>query len=276
MKSANLLAVVWLCLATGGFTQTAHSPLIAYYLSSGAYSKNFQDAFSVISNIGALSALKNFSAGVYGERRFMLAETGLYTAVVTVPATFGNLALQADYFGYTAYNESQVGIAYGLPVSEKIGIGAKFNYYHLRIPSYLSASAVNFEIGSVIHISNQLHTGVSVYNPLSSPLGRHTGEKIASIYKAGIGYEMSASFFTQLEVIKEKNRDVNIHAAFQYKPLKELMAKAGIFTGTSSGYFGVGYLYRQLRMDVSVSFHQQLGISPGLLLLYQLNKSTEQ
>lgn len=276
MKSANLLTVAWLCLSTGGFTQTTHSPLVSYCFSSGAYSKSFQDAFSLISNIGALSTLKNFNAGVYGERRFMLAETGLYTAVVTVPTASGNFALQTDYFGYTAYNESQIGIAYGLPVSEKIGIGAKFNYYHLRIPSYLSASAVNLEIGSVIHISNQLHTGVSVYNPLGSPLGKNTGEKIASVYKAGIGYEMSASFFTQLEVIKEKNRDANVHVAFQYKPLKTLLARAGIFTGTSSGYFGVGYLYRQLRMDVSVSFHQQLGISPGLLLLYELRKSTGQ
>ncbi|HRO45045.1 hypothetical protein [Agriterribacter sp.] len=276
MKSANLLTVAWLCLSTGGFTQTTHSPLVSYCFSSGAYSKSFQDAFSVISNIGALSTLKNFHAGVYGERRFMLAETSLYTAVATIPSASGNFALQADYSGYKDYSESQVGIAYGLALSEDIGIGAKFNYYHLRIPSYLSASAVNFEIGSVIHISKQVHTGVSVYNPLSSPLGKHTGEKIASVYKAGIGYEMAPSFFTQVEIIKEKNRDVNVHAGFQYKPLEQLFARAGIFTGTSSGYFGVGYLYRQLRMDISVSFHQQLGISPGLLLLYQWTKSTKE
>ncbi len=276
MKSANLLIVLWLCLATGSFTQTIHSPIVSYYPSSGAYSKNFRDAFSIISNIGALSTLKNFHAGIYGENRFMLAETSLYTAVTTIPTASGGFALQADYSGYKDYSESQTGIAYALALSEDIGIGAKFNYYHLHIPSYLSASAINFEIGSVIHISRQVCTGVSVYNPLSSPLGKHAGEKIASVYKAGIGYEMSSSFFTQLEVIKEKDRDVNVHAGFQYKPLEQLFARAGIFTGTSSGYFGVGYLYRQLRIDISVSFHQQLGISPGLLLLYQWNKSTKE
>ena len=276
MKSANLLTMAWLYLSAISFAQTTHSPLVSYYPSSGAYSKSFQDAFSVISNIGALSTLKDFNAGVYGEKRFMLAETGLYTAVVAVPTASGNFALQADYSGYQAYNESQIGIAYGLPVSEKIGIGAKFNYYHLRIPSYLNASAINFEIGSVIHISDQLHTGVSIYNPLSSSLGKNTGEKIAAVYKAGIGYEMSASFFTQLEVIKEKDKDVNVHAALQYRPIKQLCARAGILTGTSSWYFGVGYLYKQLRMDFSFSFHQQLGISPGLLLLYKLNKSVKE
>ncbi|HRQ51868.1 MAG TPA: hypothetical protein PLR74_15080, partial [Agriterribacter sp.] len=257
MKSANLLTVVWLGLSTAGFTQTIHSPLVSYYPSSGAYSKSFRDAFSIISNTGALCTQQGLHAGVYGERRFMMAETSLYTTVVTLPAAPGNLALQADYSGYKDYSESQIGIAYGLALNEDIGIGAKFNYYHLRIPSHLSASAVNFEIGSVMRISNQLYTGVSVYNPLNSPLGKHTGEKIASVYKAGIGYEASPSFFSQLEIIKEKDRDVNVHAGLQYKPLEQLFARAGIFTGATSGYFGVGCLYRQLRVDISVSFHQQ-------------------
>ena len=276
MKSANLLAAALLCLTAIGFTQTTHTPLASYYPSSGAYSKNFADAFSLSSNIAALSAINSFSAGVYGERKFMLKETSLYTATIAMPTSSGNFALQADYFGYNVYSESQVGIAYAILLSNKAGIGAKFNYYNLRIPAYLNASAINFEIGSIIHISDQLHTGVSIYNPLSSPLGKNTGEKIASIYKAGLGYEMSASFFTQLEVIKEKDKDVNVHAGLQYRPIKQLFARAGIFTGTSSCYFGVGYLYRQLRMDFSVSFHQQLGISPGLLLLYQLNKSAKE
>ncbi|MCO5239295.1 MAG: hypothetical protein M9904_04510 [Chitinophagaceae bacterium] len=272
MKSANLLTIGCLCLAISGFCQTTHSPLVSYYPSSGAYSKKFQNAFSVISNIGALSDLDHPAAGVYGEKKFMLSETGLYTAVGTVPAISGNFALQTDYFGYADYNESQMGIAYGLPLNEHIGVAAKFNYYHLRIPSYLSASGVNFEIGSVIHISDQLHTGVSVYNPLNSALGKNSSERIAAVYKAGIGYEISASFFTQVEVIKETGANVNIHTAFQYKPIMQLLVSAGMFSGTSSGYCGVGFFYRQMRIDLSVSFHQQLGYSTGLLLLYQWNK----
>lgn len=276
MKSANLLTAVLLCAATASHTQTIHSPIVSYYPSSGAYSKSFRDAFSIISNIGALSTQKAFNTGVYGERKFMLSETGLYTTIVTVPTSSGNFALQADYFGYKAYNETQIGIAYGLLLNEKTGIGAKINYYTVRIPTYLSISSLNFELGTIIQISEQLYTGVSVYNPLNSSLGKNTGQKIASVYKTGIGYEMSASFLAQMEVIKEKDKDVNIHAALQYKPIARLFARVGIFTGTSSGYFGAGYLYRQLRMDISVSFHQQLGISPGLLLLYHFGKNPKE
>ncbi|HEX5026904.1 MAG TPA: hypothetical protein VFV68_16600 [Agriterribacter sp.] len=273
MKSANLLIVALLCITTNGISQTEHTTPVSYYPSSGAYSKNFSDAFSIISNPASLSTLNGFNAGVYGERRFMLAETSMYTAIAAMPSTSGNFAMQADYFGYAEYNESQIGLAYGIPVSEKIGIGAKFNYYNLHISSYGNTSAVNFEVGSLIHITEQLHTGVSVYNPLGSSLGKNTGEKLAPVYKAGIGYEMSSSFFTGLEVIKENGKNVNLHVSLQYKPLEQLFARIGMLTAPSSFYFGIGYENRQLRIDISANFHQQLGVSPGLLLLYQFKKS---
>ena len=89
MKSANLLTMALLCLTARGSTQTIHTPLASYYPSSGAYSKNFRDVFSLSSNIAALSVLNSFSAGIYGERRFMLEETSLCTAAIVVPAFSG-------------------------------------------------------------------------------------------------------------------------------------------------------------------------------------------
>lgn len=269
MKSANLLAIALLYIPVMGYSQnTTHSPIASYYPSSGAYSVNFRDAFSIISNIGALSMLQSGNAGAYGERKFMLKETGMYTAIVTLPVSSGNFALQTDYFGYQSFQESQIGLAYGLPLNETMGISAKINYYTIRIPTYFSLSSVNFEIGTVIQINDQIHTGVSIYNPLNSPFGKNSGQQLASVYKTGFGYEVSSTFLTQLEVIKEKDKDVNIHGSLQYKPLPQIFARAGYFTGTTTGYFGVGYLFHGLRIDFSMSFHQQLGVSPGLLLLY--------
>lgn len=277
MKSANLLVIALLYMPVIGYSQnaTVHSPIISHYPSSGAYSYNFRDAFSIISNIGALSMLQSGNAGVYGERKFMLAETGMYTAIVTLPVSPGNFALQTDYFGYQSFQESQIGLAYGIPLNETTGISAKINYYTIRIPTYFHLSTVNFELGTVIQISDQLHTGISIYNPLNSSLGKNSGQRIASVYKTGLGYEVSPSFLTQLEVIKEKDKDVTIHGSLQYKPLPQIFARAGYLTDRSSGYFGVGYLYKGLRADFSFSFHQQLGLSPGLLLLYQFNQNAK-
>ncbi|MFT3702381.1 MAG: hypothetical protein QM802_08430 [Agriterribacter sp.] len=276
MKSANLLLILYCYLTVPGLSQSTLSPQASHYLSSGAYSKNFSDAFSSVANTAALASIKNFTAGVYGERRFMLAEIGLYSSVIALPTKSGNFALTTQYFGYKAYNETEISIGYGRKVAEKIDVGARFNYHSVRIPAYGNASALNFDIGAIIHITEQLSSGISVHNPFNSKLGKNSDERLNAVYRAGLGYEFSANFFTAVEVIKEQGTNTSIHAGFQYKPIKQLFARAGIVTGNTSYYFGAGYLYKDLRLDVTVSIHQQLGLSPGLLLLYQFKKNKDE
>ncbi|MFT3945692.1 MAG: hypothetical protein QM763_03705 [Agriterribacter sp.] len=275
MKIANLLTY-FLCLNIYSQSQNVRSPVVAWYTSSGAYSKNFSDIFSINNNIAALAAVKNFSAAVYGEKRFMLAELGLYSTVLAIPTSSGNFSLSANYYGYKAYNESEISIGYGRKLGDKVDIGATFNYFSLHIPSYGKASALNFDIGAIFHITEQLHSGINIYNPLSSKFGRHTDEKLMSVYKAGLGYDFSASFFSGVEVIKEQGGATGIHASFQYKPIVQLFARAGIVTSNHSWYAGIGYLFKELRVDVTVSMHQQLGISPGILLLYAIKKQEKE
>lgn len=275
MKSANLLTC-FCCIAICTQSQNARSPVVAWYTSSGAYSKNFSDVFSINNNIAALAAVKNFSAAVYGEKRFLLTELGLYSAILAQTTASGNFSLSANYYGYKAYNESELSVGYGRKLSDKVDIGIKFNYFSLRIPSYGKASAFNFDAGAIFHITEQLHSGINIYNPLSSKLGRHTAEKLMPVYKAGLGYDFSTSFFSGIEVIKEQGSTTGIHASFQYKPVTQLFARAGIVTSNHSWYAGIGYLFKELRVDVTVSMHQQLGISPGILLLYGIKKQEKE
>jgi hypothetical protein len=43
--------------------------------------------------------IKNPSAGFYGEKRFLLAEMNLYSAIIAVSTQQGDFAFQAHYFG---------------------------------------------------------------------------------------------------------------------------------------------------------------------------------
>jgi hypothetical protein len=50
------------------------------------------------------------------------------------------------------------------------------------------------------------------------------------------------------------------------------MARAGIAANTSNLYAGVGLFLKTFRIDVVASYHPQLGITPGLLLIYNSSK----
>jgi hypothetical protein len=263
-----LLIIFNLCI----YGQTVRRPVAALYTGLGAYSIDHADVFSFTSNQASLAQVKHASAGVYGERRFLLDELALYQLAIAVPTKSGNFEVKAGYYGFSDYNESQMGLAYGRKLGSKVDVGVQFNYNAIRISSYGNSSAINFEIGTVLHLTDKLHAGVHAYNPVGGKFGKNQEEKLASVYTAGLGYEASEKFFVSAEIEKEESQPVNVNAGMQYKFLPQLMARVGIATNTSNVYAGVGLSLKSFRLDVVAGYHPQLGITPGLMLLYNFSK----
>jgi hypothetical protein len=252
--------------------QTLLKPISANYIGLGAYSLNHVDVFSFTSNQASLAQLKTAAAGVYGERRFFLNELNNYTAVLALPTSTGNFGLKTNYYGFSDYNETQLGLAYGRKLGSKVDIGAQFNYNGIRIAGYGNATAISFELGTVLHITDKLHAGVHVANPVGGKFGKNQEEKLSSVYTIGLGYDASEKFFISAEIEKEEDQPVNVNAGMQYKFLPQLLARVGMSTATSSAWFGLGLTIKTLRIDVTTNYHPQLGITPGLMLLFNFNK----
>ncbi len=252
--------------------QSLRKPIAAAYTGFGAYSVNHVDVFSITSNQAALAQIKNPTLGVYGEKRYLLA-ANMYSTIFAVPTKQGNFAFQADYFGYENYNESQLGMAYARGVGTKLDIGVKFNYYSFRIPGYQNSSAVNFEIGAIAHLTDKLNAGIHFYNPVGGNLAKTDHEKLSSVYTFGIGYEASESFLISAEIVKQEDLPVNVDVGMQYNFDKQFFARFGIASQSESPYFGAGVAWDNLRIDVSASYHPQLGVSPGLMLIVNFKPS---
>lgn len=252
--------------------QTVRNPITLTYPRTTTYSSLQQDVFSFVSNQAALASIKNFTAGVYGERRFMLQDLAGYSAAAAMPTTSGNFGFNAGYFGAAGYNEAVLSVAYARHLGEKIDVGVQFNYNSFRISNYGNASAVNFDAGLIIHLTGQLHAGLHAYNPTGSKMGKQGEERLPSIYSAGFGYDASEKFFFGAEVEKVEDLPLNVHAGMQYLFDEKLLARAGVSTSNSIFYFGVGYFLSDFRIDATASVHPQLGLTPGLMLVYYTKK----
>ncbi len=237
------------------------------YTSLGAYSTKQKDPFAFTNNQAALAQIENATAGVFGERRFMLAENSVYGVAAAIPTGKGNFGLQVNYAGFTNFNENKVGLAYARKLGKLLDLGVQFNYYGYRIPQYGNASSINFEIGAIMHFSDKLNGGIHVYNPVGGKLGKEQTEKLASAYKLGLGYDASDNFYVSAEIIKEEDKPVNVTGGVQYQFLKQFFARTGFVSETGGGFVGVGLGWKNFRLDVSGSYHPQLGFSPGLLMI---------
>lgn len=268
MKRCNWLCVVAILIAVHVSGQTLRRPLASGYTGLGAYSANHSDIFSITANQASLAQLQTAAVGVYGERRFLLNELNNFTAVAGVVTNSGNFALNTSYAGFSDYNETKLGLSYGRKLGKKVDVGAQFNYNGIRISGYGNAAAISFEAGTVLHISDKLHAGIHISNPVGGKFGKTQEEKLASVYTAGFGYDASEKFFFTTEIEKEEYQPVNVNAGLQYKFIPQLFVRMGVSTATSAGWLGVGLLLKSFRLDITTNYHPQLGITPGLLLLY--------
>lgn len=253
-------------------SQVLRRPLAAAYTGMGAYSMNHVDVFSFTANQASLAQLKNSAAGVYGERRFLLSELNNYTATIGLTTNSGNFGVKANYSGFSDYNETQLGLAYGRKMGNKVDIGAQINYQSIRINSYGNASAVSFELGTILHLTDKLHAGLHATNPVGGKFGKDQQEKLSSVYSFGIGYEASDKFLVSAEIQKEEDQAVNVNAGLQYKFIPQLLVRAGMSSATSAAWLGLGLTIKSFRLDVTTSYHPQLGITPGVLMLFNFNR----
>lgn len=276
-KMKTNLSLLLVCMLPCSFlsAQSLRYSIAQPYISLSAYSGRQNDPLSFSGNQAALASAKNTGVGVFGERRFLLKETSTYTLGVTLPTRLGNIAVLLNYAGFKNFNENKLGLAYAKRLGKFVDVGVQFNYYGYRVPAYGSTSSLNFEIGALLHLTDKLNAGIHVYNPVGGKLGKNSDEKLASSYKAGLGYDASDRFFICAEIIKEEDKPVNVIAGLQYHFAKQFFAKGGFISESGSVYAGAGVGWKNLRLDISSGYHPQLGFSPGLLLIVNFKSKTE-
>ena len=264
-----------LCLAIPGVirSQPLRQPLSFSYLGLGAYSSEQADVFSYTNNQAALAQIKGGCVGIYGERKFLLAATSAYKAALALTSKGGNFGLNLGYSGFKNFAEYQLGVAYAKQLAPWLDVGMQFNYHGYTVPAYTSASTVNFELGAIVHVNDKVAAAFHVYNPVGGTFAK-TQEKLSSIYKLGIGYDASDQLFIAAELVQQQACGLNVNAGLQYQFAKQFFLRLGVATGTSTGYLGAGISWKTLRLDLTTTYHAQLGLWPGLLLTSAIGKKS--
>ena len=248
--------------------------MLTRYTGIGTYSRKFTDVFSFTSNQAALAEIKSFASGVYTERRFMLKELDQYAGSMAIPFAQGGAGLSIMHRGDGQYRESQLGLAYGRGLGPNMALGVQFNYHLVGISGYGSAAAVHAEIGAVFHLTDQLHSGIHVYNLLNSRLRNEAGAKLPAVYSLGLGYEISDRLLMSAELGKTEDQPVNVNLGVHYAFVEQLFIRSGIATSSSQFFLGAGIKWRDIRLDVAGSYHLHLGVTPSLSLVFGRQKDT--
>jgi hypothetical protein len=270
------IAICSLCFIAKG--QVAVQPVAARYLNLAAYSRLHNDAFGGRANAASLASLKQGGIGVYGERRFFLDQLNLYNMAAALPTGSGTFGLSGSYFGFSQSNQTQASLSYGRKVAETVNVGASFHYHALsQAGIYGSSSAITGSLGIMMYLSDKIAAGINAFNPFRASWNKSNNEeRLPTRYTFGMGYDASENFYMSVELEKEENIPLNVNLGMHYQVIPQFFVRGGIATQTSSYFAGLGLDLLHFRLDIATSFHPQLGLSPGVLIMYQFGKKKEE
>ena len=270
MLKTFLSLFLLLAVATSSVAQLSE-PLVtgARGLAMGGTGLNVQDVHAAWGNPAGLSSIDHLGFSFYGEQRFTLTELKQVSAVAAMPmGKNGGIGLVLGYYGFDAYNEQRIGIAYGRKLSEKISLGTQLYSWSTRIPEYGSKTALSFELGIQVKISSQVSMGGKVINP--ARISVIDEEYLPTIMSVGLLYKPGKGISIAAEAEKDVLHPLRVKIGIEYNLLEAIDLRLGVVTSETQLSFGFGYrLKSHWQLNFATTYHQYLGFTPGIGLTYR-------
>jgi len=259
-------------LAQAGFDPSSRGGRSAGMGYNSVVSNEF---WSVFNNQAAMAWNAKLSAGVFFENRFSLKEMNTRGMGIVIPASkYDAFGLTYSQYGYSAYNETKIGLSYAKSFARKVAAGIQFDY--LRTASSIengSKGVFTFEFGLQSKVSKKMLIGFYAFNPIHSLLSDYNGytEYVPVVIRFGLAYQFSEKFILESEIEKDLHHDAIIRIGGDYKINETFFIRGGLSTGVVLYSFGVGTKWHGLTFDIASSYHQVLGISPSVSLNYDFS-----
>ena len=227
---------------------------------------------NVYNNQAALAYFSSVAVGIdYSQGYFSDKALSTKSGAFILPTKGGVFGINLSYFGFNAYNEQKIGLAYGKKLGQKLALGIQINYFRSYIGAdYGSAQAVSFEIGIYSKLSEKLELGAHIFNPIGVEIGKNTPESIPIAFQLGLLYHIDKNLLLATEVEKILDQKQSYKFGLEYLIGEHLSVRTGIATAPTLFTFGFGLKMKSFLLDIGTGFHQTLGFTPRVSLLFNI------
>lgn len=228
------------------------------------------DVWGYHNNPGALGKLESFTAGVSYENRFLLKELQSQGFAVAIPMKVGVISVGGHVYGYNQFRSYKGGLGYSMKLADKFYAGVQLNYQGLRLPqNYGSANSMTAEAGVYGEITDNWTFGVSVFNIGRTKLSEYQDDRYMTVMRFGSSYKFSDKVLLSGEFEKDLEHDFRFKTGLEYQVIDNFFVRGGVATAPVEVTFGFGYKFKQIQVDLGSAYHQILGWSPHVSLVFQ-------
>jgi hypothetical protein len=269
MKKELVMAGVFMLLILKGNSQQSFQAL-----GSTEAGVAMQGIWMSQTNSAGMADLKSFTAGIASRNRFLLPELSEKSVVVAFPLNRDVIGSSYYAFGGSLFEQSTLSLIYSRCFYKRIATGIRLNYYRYKSgDNTFDRHFANFDFGIRTIVAKDIAFGVNLINPGTVFQELNESSNTATGFTAGFLLGLSSMGSLSIDVRKHKGENPALHAALKYCNRKRFCVETGFTTNPFGAHFGVGIGYKNLAVDFSSEWHQFLGYSPAISLLYQFENN---
>jgi hypothetical protein len=228
-----------------------------------------QDAWSMQANQAGLAAIIKPMVSVAYKSEFFNPDLSTKSAVIIYPDRNNVFGLSFQNYGFSAYNEERIGIAYARNFGNTVFVALDFNFYQVKIPQYGSAQAYSFEAGIQFLPIDKLIIGGHIANPNLSNYHYNLNTIIPVSIEFGASYTFTDKLLFNTGIIKTLNSTADVRTGLEYSMIPWLKFRGGFSANPFRQYAGFGCKFANFYLDAAASTHSVLGYSPQIGISYE-------
>lgn len=217
-----------------------------------------QDEWSLLTNVGGLAELPNFTAGFSQYAVPSFKPFNRIAATVAIPMGVGAAGAAFYRFGDALYNEQLITAGY----ANKFGLaslGLKANYIQYYAEGFGRAGAFTVSFGGIAEITPRFLIGATIENINQPRVSSISENRIPTRFILGTGFKLSEKVFAITEIEKDLENSPLMKAGIEYELHKKFTARTGFNLNPQSAFGGLGFQLKKFKLDYAFQFHEYLG-----------------
>ncbi len=221
-------------------------------------------------NQAGLASVDKPAAGLFFENRYGIRELGFQSAGFVYPFKTGTIGITANYSGGELYNESLLGLAYGMKIFEGFSLGVQLDYMssYTDTEEPFKNQAVTFEAGLLYALGEDVTVGFHAFNPLEVSMESETAiTLVPAVFSLGAAFHLAEGLQVSTELQKVTHKKESVKLGVEYEIVDKTYLRTGVATEPGLFTFGFETSWNAWKIQIASSMHEVLGFSPAISIL---------
>lgn len=237
---------------------------------NGAYTSVSDNSLAVFYNPSGLAQIKFREVSFfYSPAPYGISELSTAALSYAEPTGIGTFGVGIKSYGFDLYKEITGLVSYGNHYKNRVFYGLSFNFYHLNIKNYNSATSFGIDIGAMAKVTDFIKWGFFAKNLSGSKIGQ-SKERIAQIFKSGFTVQPRKDLKFMLETEKDVKYPFSFMGAFEFSIFipnsvanlpGRIDMRAGVGSEPTTFSAGLGLSFSLIQVDYAFSKHSDLGFT---------------